>query len=127
MFAEARLAATLPVFDLERARRWYADKLDLRPTQEMEGQGLVYELGGGAILLYPSEYAGTNKATAAGFEVGDFDAAIRMLRDRDVPLLEFDYGEMATVDGVMTMPDGRRGAWFEDSEGNTLAVNSREE
>jgi catechol 2,3-dioxygenase-like lactoylglutathione lyase family enzyme len=127
MFATARVGATLPVADLDRARRWYSEKLGLEPTRELEGQGLMYEIGGSGFMLYPSEYAGTNKATAAGFEVEDFDGAVRRLREQGVPLLSFDYGDVATVDGVMTMPDGTRGAWFADSEGNVLGVMTRQE
>ncbi len=35
-----------------------------------------------------------------------------------------DFGEMgATVDGVITTPDGQKAAWFKDSEGNTFALS----
>ncbi len=29
----------------------------------------------------------------------------------------------ATVDGVITTPDGQKAAWFKDSEGNTFALS----
>ena len=34
MLTEARVATRLPCRDLERARRWYADKLGLEPSEE---------------------------------------------------------------------------------------------
>jgi hypothetical protein len=36
---------------------------------------------------------------------------------------EYDMGkDFRTVDGVVTTPDGRRSAWFKDSEGNILGI-----
>ncbi len=122
MFGNAPLHATLPAADLERAKAWYADKLDLRPVEEDEASGAWYEAGGVPFLLYASEFAGTNQATAASISVDDFDAAIAGLRGRGVVFEELDMGELKTEDGVVTLPDGRKAAWFKDSEGNTLAV-----
>ena len=74
-------------------------------------------------MLYPSAFAGTNQATAAGFMVDDFDATVAELRSNGVVFEEYDLGEgMATIDGVITLPDGNKGAWFKDSEGNILGL-----
>jgi hypothetical protein len=54
------------------AKGWYRDKLGLTPTEENEG-GLTYETGGKRFGVYPSQFAGTNQATAMGFEVQDLD------------------------------------------------------
>ena len=36
---------------------------------------------------------------------------------------KFDLGDgMATTDGVAVDPEGRKGAWFTDSEGNIIAI-----
>jgi hypothetical protein len=43
-----------------------------------------------SFLLYPSEFAGTNKATAVTLKPEDFDAAIGYLRGRGVAFQEFD-------------------------------------
>ncbi|CAN5852006.1 VOC family protein [soil metagenome] len=123
MFNEISVHPTLPASDMNRARKWYAEKLDLRPTDEDSG-GIWYETGSDSrFYLYPSETAGTNKATAMSFQVGDqFDDAVAFIRDRDMELLEFDFQDMSTEDGILTAPDGMKGAWFEDSEGNILAI-----
>jgi hypothetical protein len=35
----------------------------------------------------------------------------------------YDLGdEFPMVDGIATMPDGRKAAWFADSEGNTISL-----
>ncbi len=73
-------------------------------------------------LVYPSEFAGTSQATALGLQVGDIDAVVAELRSRGVEFQEFDFGEAKTVDGILAMPDGSRGAWFADTEGNIIGV-----
>lgn len=123
MLHEFACMATLPASDLERARRWYAEKLGMEPSQEGE-EGLGYEAGKGTgFLLYPSSFAGTNQATAMGWRVIDFDAEMAELRRRGVQFEEYDLPGMKTEDGVATLPDGTKGAWFRDSEGNILALD----
>ncbi len=121
---DAPLRVTLPASDITRAKAWYQEKLDLKPVEESE-DGAWYESGGTRFLLYPSQFAGTNQATAAGFEVDDFDAAASMLRSRGVTFEEYDFGEdFRTVDGVFTTSDGSKACWFKDSEGNILSLTN---
>lgn len=116
--------ATLPASDIARARAWYADKLDLKPTQTFDDGSAMYMEGASGFLLYQSQFAGTNQATAAGFAVKDFDGTMAELRSRGVEFMDLDLGEgMSTTDGVAVDPDGRKGAWFADSEGNILAIS----
>jgi catechol 2,3-dioxygenase-like lactoylglutathione lyase family enzyme len=126
MFTDKRLRPVLAASNLERARTWYSEKLGLDPVSEDEFRGLHYESGGSSFLVYESDFAGTNRATAAGFEVEDFDAAVETLRSRGVTFEEVDFGPMgSTVDGVISSPDGsEKAAWFKDSEGNIIAIST---
>jgi catechol 2,3-dioxygenase-like lactoylglutathione lyase family enzyme len=120
---DAPMIATLPAADMPRAKEWYRDKLGMKPVEESPMGEAMYETGGSRFMLYPSAFAGTNQATSAGFEVDDFDATVAELRSNGVVFEEYDLGEgMATFDGVITLPDGRKGAWFKDSEGNILGL-----
>ena len=125
MFDSVQFHATLPASDMARARAWYEEILGLRPVETDVFDGSWYETGGVRFLLYPSQVAGTNQATAATFSPDDFDAAMALLRDQGVAFSEFDYDDLKTVDGVLELPDGRRGAWFTDSEGNILNILSK--
>lgn len=126
MLANVRIGATLPAADMERAKAWYRETLGFEPTVEREGQGSFYQIGDTGFMLYPSEYAGSNKATAAGIVVDDFDETVQELRNRGVEFLEFDFGEAKTENGILSMPDGQKGAWFKDSEGNIIAVSNQD-
>ena len=104
---DAPVIATLPAADMTRAKEWYRDKLGMKPTEESPMGEAMYETGGTRFMLYPSQFAGTNRATAAGFMVADFDAAMAEMRSNGVVFEEYDFGNgMATDNGVMTLPDG---------------------
>ena len=82
----APLLASLPASDINRAKDWYRDHLGLKPTEEMPDGSAIYESGGVQFVLYQSQFAGTNQATAAGFRVDDFDATIAELREKNASL-----------------------------------------
>ena len=46
------------------------------------------------------------------------------LREKGVVFLDYDFPGLKTVDGVAEL-EGERSAWFEDSEGNILALMQR--
>jgi predicted enzyme related to lactoylglutathione lyase len=122
MFNERRAAAMLPASDVERAKKWYADTLGLSPTSE-DPSGVQYMAGGGSeFWIYPSQFAGTNQATAMGFLAPDLSAEMEALKSRGVTFEEYDIPGVKTVEGIAEFAPGERGAWFKDSEGNILAL-----
>ena len=126
--SQSQAGATLAVSDLDRARSFYEEKLGLSPQQEMpadDGQGAVlYGAGSGSpILVYTSQYAGTNKATAVSWDVEDLDSVVDELAGKGI---EFErYPEIAEVDerGIHQI-EGGRGVWFKDPDGNIISVGS---
>lgn len=115
----ARLAAS----DIGRAKAWYAEKLGLVPqVEEMGGQVLNYECGGTWFAIYQSSFAGTAKNTVAGWTVKGIESVMADLRSRGVVFNDYDFGEIKTVDGLMSM-GGYKAAWFTDSEGNTIELS----
>jgi catechol 2,3-dioxygenase-like lactoylglutathione lyase family enzyme len=121
--ADAPLFASLPAEDLDRAKRWYEEKLGLTPTTDLGPGGLLYASAGSQLLIYPTKFAGTAKHTLGGWVVPDLDAKMRELRDRGVTFEEYS-GEDGpkTENGVNRDPDGGASAWFKDSEGSILAL-----
>lgn len=115
---------TLAVADLARARAYYEGVLGFAPGPDTAG-GVMYAAGGSSFLVYPSSYAGTNKATAMSFQVPTdaFDAEVAALRAKGVEFQTFDAEGLTWDDGVATF-DGTRSAWFEDPDGNILNVET---
>jgi catechol 2,3-dioxygenase-like lactoylglutathione lyase family enzyme len=125
----ARVAVRLPAQDLERARRFYSEKLGLEPVDERPG-GLLYRCGGADFALFRSAGASPGTFTQMALEVDDLRAVMDELKRRGVVFEEVDLPGLKTVDGVAEVQGnypskgatGELGAWFRDSEGNMLGV-----
>jgi catechol 2,3-dioxygenase-like lactoylglutathione lyase family enzyme len=112
----------LPAVDLARARRFYEEKLGFKPG-EVTPAGVTYHVNNSSIFLYPSTFAGTNKATAASFNVTNLVALVAELRGKGVVFEEYDMGDFKTVNGILKTPEGLA-AWFKDTEGNIIGLIS---
>ena len=88
-------------------------------------EGAFYKCGSGHLFVYPSQYAGTNKATAVTFNTDDdaaFDAAVADLERKGVSFMTFEY-EGITWDGNVATMGGSRSVWFTDPDGNILNLS----
>jgi catechol 2,3-dioxygenase-like lactoylglutathione lyase family enzyme len=128
MLKNGRVATRLPAQDLERARRFYSEKLGLEPSEERPG-GMLYEMAEGVFALFQSAGASTGEFTQMGWDVDDIEATVADLEQRGVVFEEVDVPGLKTVDGIAEVAGnypskgrGERGAWFRDSEGNLLGV-----
>lgn len=121
MFADSTMTAMLPAADLERAKAFYLDKLGLKPIEDEMGN-VRFEAGDSSFVVYPSEFAGTNQATAAMFEVEDVHACVTALKSDGVEFQEFEIEGMSMEDSVLTAPNGLKVAWFYDSERNIIGI-----
>ena len=122
MLGSKEAAATLPVRDLEAARDFYENTLGLTPVMETSG-AVLYRSGNSMVLVYPSEYAGTNQATAASWGAGDdFEAVVESLRAKGVTFEHYDDLPDTTREGDVHVSEGFRGVWFKDPDGNILSV-----
>ena len=123
MLEEFPIHATVAASDIERAKSWYRDKLDLTPKKEHMGS-LWYEFAPGTwLLVYPTGSAGTAQNTQAGWSVKNIEEVMDGLRARGVKFEDYDFGEVKTVNGIMTVPGQGKAAWFKDSEGNTFELS----
>jgi catechol 2,3-dioxygenase-like lactoylglutathione lyase family enzyme len=128
--ARGAVATRLPAQDLQRARRFYVDKLGLEPIEERPG-GLRYRCRGGEFTVFESTGAPSGEYTQMAWEVDDLDLTVTELRRRGVTFEEYDLpglhtaGAIATIDGnyPSTAATGERAAWFRDGEGNLLGIS----
>src|SRR4026209_1576742 len=120
MLAGKAAAATLAVGDLERARDFYENTLGLPVRQDVPG-AILYKSGDSVVLVYPSEFPGTNKATAASWAVGDdFDSIVDDLREKGVTFEHYDDLPETTREGDVHVMDAYKAVWFKDPDGNIL-------
>jgi predicted enzyme related to lactoylglutathione lyase len=127
MLDQAKIAAVVPVSDVEAAIRFYGEVLGLRMKERRddlpENQEAEFEAGDGALLVYESVGAGKSRHTVAGFRVEDVEAVVSALRDRGVSFEEYDLPDLKTVSGIATV-GAVRAAWCKDPDGNIIAIES---
>jgi catechol 2,3-dioxygenase-like lactoylglutathione lyase family enzyme len=115
-----KLVPSLPASDLERATRFYTEKLGLSPISANRA-AVEFTSGSVRFGVYETTYAGTAQHTLAAWEVDDIEEVVDELRTRGIVFEEYDVPGLKTVNGIADMGP-QRGAWFRDSEGNILAL-----
>ena len=126
MLSDFAPVPTLAVSDLQRARDFYEGVLGYKSEGDVP-DGVMYQSGNGFFLVYPSAYAGTNKATAMSLQVpGDaFDAEVEALRSKGVTFQTFEAEGLSWDNGVASIPGAFKGVWFEDPDGNILNLETQ--
>ena len=115
--------ATCAVKDIDIANRFYEGTLSLEPLPSEESGVLVYKSGKSSILVYQSQYAGTNKATAVTWAVKDLESAVEALKAKGVRFEHYDLPG-TTRKGDVHGSGKTKAAWFKDPDGNILALVS---
>jgi hypothetical protein len=83
-----------------------------------------YKSGNSTIVIYQSQYAGTNKATAATWNVGDeLEAVVRTLKNAGVAFEHYDMPGIRREGDIHIVGDFKT-AWFKDPDGNILNINN---
>lgn len=125
MLANTEVMATIAVRDIAAARAFYGEVLGLQENPvggDADGEVLSYLSGSSQIMVYRSEYAGTNKATSATWTVADeIDEIVTALKAKGVA---FEHYEMPglRLEGDIHVGDQMKVAWFKDPDGNILSI-----
>ena len=115
-------SAIVAVADLDRARDFYAETLGLETITEAEEGVLTFRTGDTQLVVYESEFAGTNKANAVVWNGGsDFDAIAGQLREKGVEFEVYPDLGMDIANGVHRS-GSFKAVWFKDPDGNVLHV-----
>lgn len=110
MLSSSPVAATLAVNDLERARRFYEDKLGLEVEVQV-AETVRYRCGSGTgISIFERQMTPIDR-TVAAFEVEDIEAEVADLKSKGVE-----------VEGVIVLDSGVRRAFFKDPDGNVIGM-----
>ena len=118
MLDHASAVATLGVRNIDRARRFYETTLGLPKVAEEGSDLIVFKSGDSLINVYRSEFAGTNKATAVTWVVGEqLEAVVNDLREKGVTFEHYDMPGMRR-DGDIHIGGDLKVAWFKDPDGN---------
>jgi len=124
MLGNKDAVANIAVRSLETAKKFYEGTLGLKQV-DAEGEELIVFRSGNSLLnVYRSKYAGTNKATAVTWVVGDdVEGVVRALKAKGVAFEHYDMPGL-TRQGDVHVGHDMKVAWFKDPEGNILNIVS---
>lgn len=127
MLKDHAAIATIAVKDLAAARRFYGDVLGLPEDAGSDNPEVaMYSSGGTNLLVYRSQYAGTNVATAATWAVADdLETIVDRLGAAGVTFEHYDVPQLTRAGDVHVAADGFKVAWFKDPDGNVLSILRR--
>jgi len=121
MLGNSDVCPCLAVKDMAKADEFYNGTLGLEKVMESEG-GTFYKSGGSGVFVYPSQFAGSNQATAAAWMIEDVDGAVENLKGKGVKFEQYDSIPGATREGDIHILGDLRAAWFKDPDGNILNI-----
>jgi predicted enzyme related to lactoylglutathione lyase len=122
MLAKGFAMATVPAEDLERAIKFYTEKLGLKKGESREEGSAIFEgAGGSKIFMYQR---GRTKAehTAITFDVADLEATVKEITAKGVKFEQYHFGPIDTNEMGIAASESSKAAWLTDTEGNILAL-----
>ena len=123
MLGDNEALATIAVKNLAAARKFYEGKLGFKAVHTEGDQAVDYKSGKSQVLVYQSQYAGSNKATAATWTVSDIEGLVKDLKAKGIAFEHYDMPGV-TRKGDIHLAGHLKNAWFKDPDGNILALVS---
>jgi len=125
MLSNSDVQPMLPVKDLAAAQRFYEETLGLKRLHVEPDVVVTYQSGKSTLNVYRSEFAGTNKGTAALWEVDDLEGTVEQLKAKGATFEHYDDMPGVTRDGDVHRAGPIKVAWLKDPAGNILSMQSR--
>ena len=122
MLSNKNALANIAVKNLEISRKFYENILGLEKIDSVGEEVVVYRCGDSAIIVYQSQYAGTNKATSATWVVGeDMEVLVKELKSKGVQFEHYHIPNTKLKDDIYFDGD-MKVAWFKDPDDNILNI-----
>jgi hypothetical protein len=108
------------------ARKFYEGALGLKPSGPIDSKEVVsYQAGNSTVLVYRSQYAGTNKATAVTWPVNDVEGTAEALKAKGVTFEHYQLpGASLKGDVHITGRSGRLGSRIPTETSTASLTNS---
>lgn len=120
MLGEWPIDVVLLVTDLERARSFYGDVLQLEVAEEND-KTISFRSGQTRLKVSKSSTGTKDEQTQASWRIDDVRAAVEYLRSRGVEPKEYGTADVKTEDGIADESDAWV-AWIIDPDGNVLGL-----
>ena len=122
MLNQKEAIAMIAVKNIQEAAKFYEGTLGLARNGTEGEEVITYRSGSTRINVYHSQYAGTNKATAVVWNVGDeMESIVASLKSKGVTFEHYDMPGL-TLQGDIHVGGDMKVAWFKDPDGNILSL-----
>jgi len=122
MLGSKDAVANIAVNNLQTARKFYEGTLGLKAVDAEGEELIVFKSGNSILYVYRSQYAGTNRATAVTWAVGnELEGIVRALKAKGVTFEHYDMPGMKH-EGDIHVGGDMKIAWFKDPDGNILCL-----
>jgi catechol 2,3-dioxygenase-like lactoylglutathione lyase family enzyme len=122
MLKDKSSSPIVAVSAIDRARAFYQDILGLEIVDDSMGDVLVFRTGDTSLIVYRSDFAGTNKANAVVWGVGDeIEPIVANLKAKGAV---FEHYEGMGLKGDIHVDGAMKMVWFKDPDGNILHLNN---
>ena len=122
MFEHAKPFSGFAVDDLETARKFYEETLELEVADAPMDQLEIKLDDDTRVFVYEKPNHEPATFTILNFPVDDVDSAVDELTDRGVKFEVFKDGDIATDAKGVHRTGGPKIAWFKDPAGNFLSI-----
>ena len=126
MFKNTKAFSSFSVDNLEKAKQFYGQTLQLDVSDNSMGVLDLHMAGGGEIMIYPKPNHSPASFTVLNFRVDDIEKAVAGLGKLGVVFEQYDMKDLKTdPKGIVWGKKADMGpniAWFKDPAGNILSV-----
>ena len=122
MLKDKSSSAIVAVSDITRARAFYGETLGLELQDDSMGEVLVFRTGDTSLVVYRSDAAGSNRANAVVWDVGEeIEGITAALKAKGV---SFEHYPGPELQGDIHVAGPMKMVWFKDPDGNILHLNN---
>lgn len=122
MLGDKNLTVNIAAKDLSIAKKFYEEILGLKQVGAEGLSSILLRSGTTDLLIYQSQYAGTNQATAVTWYVGEnIEDIVQTLKSKIVTFEHYSR-QNVTIEGDIQIDGKMKLAWFRDPDGNILSI-----
>ena len=122
MLGDKNLTVNIAVKDLSIAKKFYEEVLGLKQVGSEGLSSIMFRSGTTDLLIYQSQYAGTNQATTVTWYVGEnIGDIVQTLKAKSVTFEHYDR-QNVTIERDIHIDGKMKLAWFKDPDGNILSI-----
>lgn len=122
MLGDKNLTVNIAAKDLSIAKKFYEEILGLKQVGAEGLSSILLRSGTTDLLIYQSQYAGTNQATAVTWYVGEnIEDIVQTLKSKNVTFEHYSR-QNVTIERDIHIDGKMKLAWFRDPDGNILSI-----